>query len=116
MKSAAELVAEAKAGGSCLDAEQSAAQLKNSDVLLLDIREPAECANGMIDGAVNLPRGLLEFRIAEVCEDKEKEILIHCAGGGRAALASDSLKSMGYTNVHIVDAMFPDLFAACSAS
>ena len=116
MKTPQELVAEAKGRGNCLDAEQTAAQLKNADVLLLDIREPAECANGMIEGAVNLPRGLLEFRMAEVCDDKDKEILIHCAGGGRAALASDSLKSMGYSNVHIVDAMFPDLYAACSAN
>lgn len=115
MTTAQELVAAAKAAGKCLNAEEAAVRAHDADVLLLDIREPAECETAMVPVAVRIPRGVLEFKIAEACEDKTQEIVIHCAGGGRAALAAQSLNSMGYNNVYIVDAQFED-FAAAFAS
>ena len=112
MSTAHELVATAKAAGSCLTAEEAAARAHDADVLVLDIRETAEHESGAISNVVHIPRGVLEFKIAEICEDKTREILLHCAGGGRASLAAQSLKSLGYDNVHIVDAKFEDFAAA----
>ncbi len=107
-----DLIAAAKAAGNCLTAEEAAARARESDVLLLDIREPGEHEQGAVPVAVHMPRGVLEFKIAEICDDKTREILIHCAGGGRASLAAQSLNTLGYENVHIVDAMFEDFAAA----
>ena len=112
MNTAHELVAAAKATESCLTAEEAAARAHDTDVLVLDIRETAEHESGAISNVVHIPRGVLEFKIAEICEDKTREILLHCAGGGRASLAAQSLKSLGYDNVHIVDAKFEDFAAA----
>ncbi|MBW2243128.1 MAG: rhodanese-like domain-containing protein [Deltaproteobacteria bacterium] len=82
------------------------------DLIVLDVREPAEFAAGSITGAVNVPRGFLEFKIAEVCSAPDPPILIHCKSGGRAVLAAKTLADMGYTNVEVYFGAFEDLLAA----
>ena len=66
---------------------------------MVDVREPDEWEAGHSPGAKPLPRGLLEYRAAEELPDKDARIVVHCALGGREALAAKSLKEMGYTNV-----------------
>jgi phage shock protein E len=66
---------------------------------VLDVREPAEWDEAHIPQAKHLPLGLLEYQAAEQLYDKDARIVIHCASGGRSALAAKSLKEMGYTNV-----------------
>ena len=66
---------------------------------MVDVREPDEWEAGHIPGAKPLPRGLLEYRAAEELPDEDARIVVHCALGGREALAAKSLKGMGYTNV-----------------
>ncbi len=112
MTTAQELISAAKAAGNCLTAEEAAVKAHDSAVLVLDIREPAEHEAAAIPVAVHIPRGVLEFKISEACEDKSQDIVIHCGGGGRASLASQSLKSMGYDSVFIVDAKFEDFLTA----
>ncbi|WP_256360299.1 rhodanese-like domain-containing protein [Methylomonas koyamae] len=58
---AQELVAAAKQQITEIDV--AAAQARLSGSLLLDVREPAEFAAGHLPGAVNIPRGVLEFQI-----------------------------------------------------
>ncbi|MDR2195893.1 MAG: sulfurtransferase [Gallionellaceae bacterium] len=80
-----------------------------NEFVLIDVREPGEYATGHISGAANVPRGVLEFRIgAHLASDAERKktnsdcsanIVIYCQGGGRAALATESLIQLGYTNV-----------------
>jgi len=112
MHTAQDLITAAKAAGNCLNAEQAAARAHQPEVLVVDIREPAEHEAAALPVAVHIPRGVLEFKITEVCDDRAREILIHCAGGGRASLAAQSLLSLGYENVHIVDAKFEDFACA----
>ncbi len=112
MSTAQDLIAAAKAAGHCLSAEEAAARAHTPGVLVLDVREPAEHEAAALPVAVHIPRGVLEFKIAEACDDKTREILVHCAGGGRASLAAQSLNSLGYENVHIVDAKFEDFASA----
>jgi rhodanese-related sulfurtransferase len=50
--------------------------------------------------------------IEDVCSNPDQPILIHCGGGGRAALATKSLNDMGYTDVSSIDARFSDLQSA----
>ena len=76
---------------------------------LIDVREPAEYATGHIEGAINIPRGVLEFEVqATPALDnvtdpalalRDRPIVLYCRSGGRAALAADSLGQMGFTRV-----------------
>ena len=115
MTTAQDLITAAKADGSCLSAEEAALKAHDPSVLVIDIREPDEHAAAAIPVAVHIPRGVLEFKISEAYNDKTREIIVHCGGGGRASLASQSLKSMGYDNVHIVSAKSEDFAAAFDA-
>ena len=69
--------------------------------LLLDVREPAEYQQGHLAGAINIPRGLLEFKMggAPELEARDQAIVLYCKTSGRAALAAASLHQMGYVNV-----------------
>ena len=69
------------------------------DFTLIDVREPDEQAKGMIADAVAMPRGILERDIDQVTTDKNRKIVLYCAGGFRSALAAQSLKSMGFNDV-----------------
>ncbi|HEX2039954.1 MAG TPA: rhodanese-like domain-containing protein [Acidimicrobiales bacterium] len=101
-KSAQDLVTEAKAQVENLTVDQVAAELEGSDVQVVDIRESEEvAATGRIPGAVHIPRGLLEFKTDAI--DPSKRVILHCAVGGRSALAAVTLKEMGYGNVAHLD-------------
>jgi len=69
------------------------------DHAFLDVREKEEFEDGHLEGAISVPRGLIEFKIEEVLPDKDKLIVVCCAKGGRAALAGQTLMEMGYTNI-----------------
>ena len=81
------------------------AAVKNPNgAVLLDVREDEEFKAGHVPGAVNIPRGLLEFRIwklfgypAQV--DMNRKIYVQCKTGGRATLATKQLQDIGFTNV-----------------
>ena len=70
-----------------------------SQGLLIDTREPAEWVDGRIAGALPVPRGVLESKIEQLAFDADQAVVVYCAGGGRSALAADSLQRMGYRNV-----------------
>jgi rhodanese-related sulfurtransferase len=74
-------------------------QQKKENFTLIDVREPDEVAQGAIAGAEPLPRGMLEYKIDTLTTDKNQPIVCYCGGGGRSALAAQSLKKMGYKNV-----------------
>jgi rhodanese-related sulfurtransferase len=81
--------------------------------IIIDVREPSEFADGHVTGAINVPRGLLEFNIwPEVGypdkTDMGKKITLYCKTGGRAALAAKSLRELGFTNVVAVDMKVDD--------
>lgn len=65
---------------------------------VVDVREPEEFAAGHLPGALNIPRGVLEFKVAAVPElqDREPALLVYCKTGGRSALATRVLNQMGY--------------------
>lgn len=78
-------------------------------LILIDVREPEEYAEGHLPGAINLPRGVLEFRIeahpALACQaspalaDRNGAIVLYCLSGGRSLLATDSLQRLGFTRL-----------------
>jgi len=118
MKKAVELVAAAKATVENLDVA-GVDRERGAGALLVDLREPGELAeSGRIAGSVNVPRGMLEFRADPTSPyhqegfEPERRIILHCATGGRSALAAATLKDMGYTNVAHLDGGFKAWVAA----
>lgn len=112
MKKAADLVAQAKARIENLDVARVDTE-HAAGALLVDLREPGELAEtGRIPGSVNVPRGMLEFRADPTSPyhqegfDPDRRIILHCATGGRSALAAAALADMGYTNVAHLDGGF----------
>jgi rhodanese-related sulfurtransferase len=105
-RTAAHLIAEAKAHVEHLLADEVAAELDDPRVLLVDLREPDErAAHGVIPGGVHAPRGMLEFYADPTSAyfhqefDPARRTILYCASGGRAALAAETLAKLGYTRV-----------------
>lgn len=97
--SALDLVAEAKS--QITEIDPAVAQTALASAVVLDVREPAEFEAGRLPGAINIPRGVLEFRIGDHprLAQRDCDILVCCKTSGRAALAALNLKRMGYTRV-----------------
>ncbi|SFA54191.1 Rhodanese-related sulfurtransferase [Parageobacillus thermantarcticus] len=70
---------------------------------IIDVREVDEVAAGKIPGAINIPLGLLEFRMNEL--DKNKEYILVCRSGGRSARAAQLLESHGYNVINMTGGM-----------
>lgn len=107
MKSAHDLVAEAKARIHEIDLDAADAAIRDADVLL-DVREADEFHAGHIPGAVNIPRGLLEFKLSATPElsSRDLNIVLYCKTSGRAALAACALHDMGYLQVQSIEGGF----------
>ena len=70
---------------------------------IVDVREVDEVAAGKIPGAVNIPLGLIEFRMNEL--DKSKEYIMVCRSGGRSGRASQVLESFGFNVINMSGGM-----------
>ena len=111
-KTVAEMVKEAKSRIQNLTVADVAEEIKRGNVTIVDIREPHEREQGAIPGSISAPRGMLEFYADPTSSyhrpefDPSKRIVLHCALGGRSALAADTLQQMGYTNVAHLDGGF----------
>ena len=106
MKTVQAMLAEAEAQVPRISPEEAKALVGRTDVLFLDVREPAEVAtSGKVPGALAIPRGLVEFRadpasaLHDKAFDRTKTVVAYCASGGRSALVGKTLKDMGYDNV-----------------
>ncbi|MFI5254796.1 MAG: rhodanese-like domain-containing protein, partial [Candidatus Limnocylindrales bacterium] len=73
--------------------------LADRGALLVDVRESEEWAEGHLPGAVFVPRGYLESRIEAAAPDRERPMVVYCAGGTRSAFAAQQLQDMGYRDV-----------------
>ena len=109
-KTAAHLVAEAKARIESVSPREAAGELAQGDTLLVDLREPDERReHGTIPRALHAPRGMLEFYADPTSAyhrsgfDPERRTILHCASGSRSALAADTLRHLGYVRVAHLD-------------
>lgn len=73
--------------------------IKESNVLILDVRTPQEFQGGHIKGAKPLPVSEIEGRIGEVTGWKDKQILVYCRAGSRSTTACHILKKNGFTKL-----------------
>ena len=77
----------------------AARRTRGDEVVLLDVREKDEVRTGYIEGAVTIPRGLLEFQAAAHLPQTDMDVVVYCASGARSLLAAQVLRAMGYTHV-----------------
>jgi rhodanese-related sulfurtransferase len=83
--------------------------LDQKKFLIIDVREGNEIKDtGAIDSAVNIPRGLIEMKLApdENQLHPNTPIVVYCGGGSRASLAGKTLKDIGFTNVQNLEGGF----------
>ena len=74
-------------------------QLLDDGAVLLDVREADEFEQGAVPGSVFLPRGHLESQVEGRLTDKDRPVVVMCAGGVRSAFAARTLQELGYTDV-----------------
>ena len=85
---------------------------RGESFMLIDVREESEFAADHLPTALHLGRGILERDIEAKVPDPSTELTLYCGGGFRSALAAESLKRMGYTNVISMDGGIRDWKAA----
>lgn len=93
------LVADAKKNIKEISPQDAAAKSQSGDAVIVDVRGKDEWDEEHIPDATHLSRGTIELDIEEKIPDLNQTIITHCGGGGRSALAAESLQKMGYKNV-----------------
>ena len=107
MKTLADLIKEAHMVVPTIKCEELAAS--KDGLILIDVRESSELEEtGSIDGALNIPRGLIEMKLSPNDEsmDVNTPIVVFCGGGSRAALAGSTLLELGFKNVKNLEGGF----------
>jgi rhodanese-related sulfurtransferase len=112
MKTAHDLVLQAKAHVREINLQDADEAIRQADVLI-DVREADEFAAGHLPGAVLVPRDLLEFKLSgtPALSGRDLKVVLYCKTSGRAALAAQTMQSMGYLNVASIAGGF-DAWAA----
>ena len=108
-KTAAEMVADARARITEIDAADGIAMLQDPSVQFVDLRDPRERErSGFIPGSFHCPRGMLEFWVdpdspyfKEVFAQEDKQFVFHCASGWRSAISVATLQDMGFDAAHL---------------
>jgi sulfur-carrier protein adenylyltransferase/sulfurtransferase len=80
---------------------QAQAQQANG-VLLIDVREPDEWAQGMAEGAVPVSRAQLESQACRHIVGFERPAMLICAGGARSTACAEVLAAQGYQQIQSV--------------
>tara|TARA_B100001029_G_C15027245_1_gene434456 strand:+ start:1079 stop:1477 length:399 start_codon:yes stop_codon:yes gene_type:complete len=117
IKSSKELVEKALKEIKTLEPEEVKDLESKNQCTLVDIRDIRELwRDGTIKGALHIPRGMLEFWMDPQSQyfneskfSKEKKLVLFCAAGMRSALATKTLKDMGYENIAHVRGGFTSL-------
>ena len=90
-----------------LSYEEAITKIQKSNHVIIDVREESEVAfSGLIKNAINIPRGVIEFKLKPdspdnpIHIDSDTDILLYCAAGFRSALAAKALEDTGFKNVY----------------
>jgi len=71
----------------------------DASLLILDVRTPEEYADGHVPGAVNIPYDKINGRLDELLGAKNKDIVLYCHSGARAAIAAETLQGKGFAKL-----------------
>ena len=117
IKSSSTLVSEALKEIKTITPNEALEKLNNNNCNLIDIRDVRELERlGRIENSLHVPRGMLEFWMDPKSQyyneskfSKDKKLVLFCAAGMRSALATKTLKDMGYENIAHVQGGFSSL-------
>lgn len=105
-----ELIKQAAANVRRIDATTAIAECQQKTGIIIDVRESGEVSQKKAEGTINLPRGVLEMKITEICPEADHPIYLHCATGGRATLAAEQLQRMGYSDVSAIASSVDEIY------
>ena len=101
-----DLLAAANGAVARISTEEAAKMMASGKALVVDVRDlPEVQSSGKVQGAINVSRGMLEFRADpqspyyDKALDPGKTVILYCASGGRSALAGKTLQDLGYKDV-----------------
>lgn len=77
--------------------ELDTVRLAHPGLQLVDVRNPGEVADGMLDGARHIPLAALLRRLDEL--DPVAPTVVYCAGGYRSSIAASTLRALGFQDV-----------------
>jgi molybdopterin/thiamine biosynthesis adenylyltransferase/rhodanese-related sulfurtransferase len=103
-----ELLQQARAEISEIDASQARERIESGEPVVVDVREQDEWDEGHIAGAVHVPRGHLESRIERLAPDATQPVIVYCSAGNRSAFAAKTLAELGYDDVVSLAGGFTD--------
>jgi len=83
-------------------AAQARAELNSNHGIVIDVRESEEVDSMSVNGAVVIPRGVLEIKVLALVKDAPTPLYLFCASGMRAKLAAEQLLLMGYENISVI--------------
>lgn len=84
----------------------------DSTLLVLDVRSPEEFAQGHLPGATNIAYDQLESRLGELAGARDKDVVLYCRSGRRAAVAAETLAMAGFTRLSQLEGDYPAWDAA----
>jgi len=74
--------------------------INQEDAIVLDVREDSEYREGHVINSIHIPLGLLDGRVDELGEDRDKALMVYCRSGTRAAKAASLLQKQGFKSVY----------------
>jgi molybdopterin/thiamine biosynthesis adenylyltransferase/rhodanese-related sulfurtransferase len=101
MATFSELLSQVKAGIHEVSVEETRARVhvESQGPVLIDVRERDEYEQGFVPRAEWIPRGFLELKIEDAVPERDREVILYCAGGVRSALGAKALQDLGYSKV-----------------
>jgi sulfur-carrier protein adenylyltransferase/sulfurtransferase len=103
-----DLLQQARAEISEVDAARARDLIESEEPLVVDVREQDEWDEGHIPGAIHVPRGHLESRIERLAPDRARPLILYCSAGNRSAFAAKTLGELGYEDVTSLSGGFTD--------
>lgn len=108
-----EMIQDAKSGIKSISLSDFKKAFDNQEkYYLVDCREEAEYDSSCIPGAINIPRGLLEFKIGNKIPERRAVIYVYCSNGDRSALAVEVLPKLKFSNAILIESGFDGWKAA----
>lgn len=102
-----EMLASANEAVPKIGADEALRLISEEGALLVDVRDAPELAGaGKLKDALNVSRGMLEFRADQASPYHNPEfrvdrpVILYCASGGRSVLSGKLLRDMGFDRVY----------------
>ena len=98
-------VVAAKKATPVVSLDQFKAAIDDPAIWIVDVREPSEYIAGHVRNAINIPRGVIEFKIWKRVgypskTNMDQKMYLYCKSGGRCALAVKALRDLGFTEAY----------------